>query len=257
MAENTLARQNVHPVGCFYYANLPEFLITHDYFTYWMVFCLMRGELHYSVEKSGEYILHEGEILLCPPYRNLHKISPAPVSVCMLKYSSDAEMQLPNLGTTVFSFNDRIREDLALIAAETPNSSYLSVLQMDIWHQICGMYREPLMPRPEEHREGSIRTVLEFINASLDRKITLEMLAEHSGYSPYMLIQKFKYHTGVTPMQYITELRINRAKTLLSDRRKTLREVAAECGFANEFYLSTVFRRCTGLAPSEYRKTIF
>ena len=256
MEENMLSRQVVTPASCFYYEDLPSFHMTHDYLTSWIVFCLLRGEMHYSLEKSGEYILHEGEILLCPPYYNLDKITPGPVSVCILTYESKMEMRRMLLGRTVFPMNDRIREDLSLIAQESPLSSYVSVLQMDLWHQLCLLYREPIVPVPEQRAEGSIQNVLDFISGSLDQKLTLEMLAERSGYSPSMLIQKFKYHTGCTPIQYITALRINHAKKLLKIRNKTLREVAAECGFANEFYLSTVFRRCTGLSPSEYRKTL-
>lgn len=259
MNENTLSRQRVRPARCIYYDDLPLFRHTHEYARLWLVFCILRGEMHYSIDNSGEYVLRSGEILICPPYCQLSKATAGPLSICMLNYENDLEnlpdMQRPILGSTVFSMNERIRQDLALIAQTPADSAYRSVLQMDIWHQLCQMYQEPLIPVQEKRREGSIAQALDYIAASLHQKLTLEMLAEKTGYSPAMLIQKFKYYTGSTPMQYITGLRMDRAKSLLLDRRKTLREVAAACGFANEFYLSTVFRRCTGLSPSEYRRS--
>ncbi len=120
------------------------------------------------------------------------------------------------------------------------------------------MYIKPSMSVKETHNESPIQSLLDYIDRSIAEKITLDSLAEQAGYSKAMLIQKFKYHTGSTPMEYVTDVRINHVKKMMSgSRRMTLREIAYKSGFANEFYLSNVFRRRVGISPSEYRKTIY
>ncbi len=58
---------------------------------------------------------------------------------------------------------------------------------------------------------------------------------------------------GMSPVQYLTELRLNRVKTLLAESDKKLSEIAVECGFGEAFYLSRVFTRRVGISPSAYR----
>ena len=257
MSLNDLKNSIVEPLGCVYYENLAEFKITHDYFTNWVVICLRRGTLHYNISQSGEYILKEGQMLLCPPYCHFEKAVSNSVSVCILTFEDLSDMRCIKLGNPVFEINDRINESLDLIALCRKEDPYIKILQMDIWHQLCLIYKKPLIESKEPHYDGSIKKVFQFIDKSLDKKITLENLSQISGYSKAALIQKFKYYTGTTPIQYITEKRITAAKKLLHNRNKTLRSIALCVGFSNEFYFSLVFKKETGLSPSEFRRSVF
>ena len=57
----------------------------------------------------------------------------------------------------------------------------------------------------------------------------------------------------MTPHQYIVQLRMERAKTLLSDSDLPLAEVAAQVGFADQSHFSSTFRRTTAMTPRSYR----
>ncbi len=57
---------------------------------------------------------------------------------------------------------------------------------------------------------------------------------------------------GVSPVKYITALRIEKAKELLITGRYTISQIAMECGFDNVYYFSTVFKKHTGTPPSKY-----
>ena len=60
--------------------------------------------------------------------------------------------------------------------------------------------------------------------------------------------------TRLAPSEYILTLRINRAKNELSYTDRSVKEIAARCGFASPYYFSRCFRQSTGLSPLAYRK---
>ena len=66
----------------------------------------------------------------------------------------------------------------------------------------------------------------------------------------------FKSSTGMTPAQYLTELRITRAKQLLTDSKAfSISSIAESCGFSDNLYFSSCFKKHVGLSPREYRKS--
>ena len=60
-------------------------------------------------------------------------------------------------------------------------------------------------------------------------------------------------YTGLTPYQYFLQLRIHRAKELLQDPRLSVKEVSARMMFENQYYFSRLFRKKTGLSPTQWR----
>jgi AraC family transcriptional regulator len=65
----------------------------------------------------------------------------------------------------------------------------------------------------------------------------------------------FRAATGKTPHQYLTERRIERAKSMLLEAKKiSLIDVAAQCGFSSQSHLTRVFRERVGVTPSEFKR---
>ena len=88
--------------------------------------------------------------------------------------------------------------------------------------------------------------------ATSDQK--LELVAEMSGYqSANSLWVAFKQTTGVTPIQFLTQRRIERAKRLLADSELPLADVALSAGFKNQSHFSTLFRKFTESTPKAWR----
>lgn len=83
---------------------------------------------------------------------------------------------------------------------------------------------------------------------------SISELAAFSNVSRMTLNRLFKRHLNTTPLAYWMNLKIEHAKQVLTDSDKPIKEIASELGFRNQLYFSTVFRRHTGLSPSEYRK---
>jgi AraC-like DNA-binding protein len=82
---------------------------------------------------------------------------------------------------------------------------------------------------------------------------TIPDLAALCGISPRQLTRSFKASIGVTIHNYIREVRLERAKTLLASSGLSLKEISAEAGFAGASHFAAEFRHAVGCPPSEYR----
>ena len=68
------------------------------------------------------------------------------------------------------------------------------------------------------------------------------------------LSEMFRERFGKNFVQYKNEVRIERAKVLLTDTRLSIAQIAAQCGFDNTSYFAVVFRQITGRTPGQFRK---
>ncbi len=100
----------------------------------------------------------------------------------------------------------------------------------------------------------AVRRCIAYIEKNYADKVTLERLGEISGYSDLHTMRLFKHDTGRTPHEWLTEIRVNRAKELLSDGDKNIEEIASACGFGSESHFKILFKRITGITPGVYRK---
>lgn len=82
---------------------------------------------------------------------------------------------------------------------------------------------------------------------------TLEELVAASGYSKHHYIRLFKRATGMTPWAYVLKLKVDKAKELLLHSEHNVKQVAALVGIQNPLYFSRLFRKLTGISPSQYK----
>jgi AraC-like DNA-binding protein len=95
------------------------------------------------------------------------------------------------------------------------------------------------------------------INFMLDRlpeKLKLDEIAAQTGLSASHFSRLFLNRTGHSPIDYLIQLKIQRACRLLDNSGQTIAEVARGMGFDDQFYFSRVFRKVMGMSPVEYRK---
>ena len=90
----------------------------------------------------------------------------------------------------------------------------------------------------------------------LDDQLSLESLAQESGYSRVHFMRMFRAATGRSPHNYLMNLRIERARELLSNPALSLTDIALDCGFSSHSHLTRVFRQFLGVTPSEYRRAL-
>ena len=92
-----------------------------------------------------------------------------------------------------------------------------------------------------------------FIEKNYNKLITLETLSAHLRMDRRHLSRQFKARVGITPMNYLENLRLTRAKELLSDSNIRVRDVANRVGIPPTEFLRW-FKRKTRFHPKEYRK---
>ena len=96
--------------------------------------------------------------------------------------------------------------------------------------------------------------ILRFCNDHFHRPLDLETIAQRFGYHPTYLSKLFVQKMGCKLTQYIHELRIDRAKQMLTDDALSLKQVAISCGFGSFRTFNRVFFAREGISPSAYRK---
>lgn len=107
----------------------------------------------------------------------------------------------------------------------------------------------------DSYRYQKLAPALEYISGNcLDPGFDRERMLSLSGMSEVSLNRLFKEFFGMTVNAYITEKRMDEAKSLLMNSTNTVGRIAALCGFPDIYSFSHAFRRATGLSPSEWRK---
>lgn len=104
------------------------------------------------------------------------------------------------------------------------------------------------------HIEKVIQEVRFHMRENIAQKVDLQQLAmeHHIGYA--YLRKMFKKYTGISPHQYHLEMKIMGARELILSTDKSIKEISFELGFESIYYFSRLFKKKTGLNPSELRK---
>ncbi|MEN6326282.1 MAG: AraC family transcriptional regulator [Syntrophomonas sp.] len=107
----------------------------------------------------------------------------------------------------------------------------------------------------EEHQGNiSIKKSIEYMMENYDKNITLDELAYESNYSQYHFLRLFKTGTGMTPFEYLLQIRIEKAKSLLRCTRLSINQISDFCGFSSSSHFAQVFKRKVKVSPSRYRQ---
>ena len=110
---------------------------------------------------------------------------------------------------------------------------------------------ENLSSRYKNSKE--MEEIVHYFNEYYSQEICIEDYAKSRHMSVCWLIRSFKRYMGVTPLQYIASIRINKAKELLKGTNYSVQEIADIVGYDNPLYFSRIFKKLTGYSPRQYR----
>ena len=114
-----------------------------------------------------------------------------------------------------------------------------------------------LMEQLGEWRASGIQALLaqakEYVDKNYHKSITLEEIADYIGISPYYLSKLFKDQFKLTVIEYLTHIRLKKAKAFLMDGSKSMKEIAVDIGYKDPNYFSRVFKKEFGVSPRGYR----
>jgi AraC family transcriptional regulator len=99
-----------------------------------------------------------------------------------------------------------------------------------------------------------LRQITDWMAEHVGEEFSLPRLAAQAGLSKFHFQRLFKSATGVSPSRYQINLRMNVARRLLRETKKSVVDVALEVGYSDPSHFAQLFRRETGLSPSDYRR---
>lgn len=140
----------------------------------------------------------------------------------------------------------------------TLNTSSISdgYLALGQFYLICSMLmRQNQNIKPLSRREYYVNQTISLIENSYYKNITVQSICDTIGLDRTYLYRIFKENTGITMQQYISNLRIKRARYFLTSSNLSYAEVAYFCGYVSEQYFSMAFKKVTGMSPSAYRRS--
>lgn len=115
-------------------------------------------------------------------------------------------------------------------------------------------------PRLKTYIDGlptnKLRTAIAYIRENFDQHLTLNEIASKIQISPHYFATLFKQSVGITPYQYITNCRIEKAKHLLAHSNFTILDICTQVGFQSQSAFTRTFRKHTSTTPKAYRNSL-
>lgn len=98
-----------------------------------------------------------------------------------------------------------------------------------------------------------VENTVQWINSNYSTNMSLSAMSNELGISLPHLTRQFHKQKGLSPMKYLTNVRLEHSIALLLNTSLTINEIALACGFSNGNYYTKVFKKVTSMTPSEYR----
>lgn len=219
------------------------------------IFALVKSGSFCFESKDGSYTVCENEAALFRKNVLYHRRVLEPVTLYLFRFQSDTPLFLQD--KIVFSDTCRIKSSI-----EQLEQLDRGILKDEFSHR-CAIFNAIVTQYAIENAAGfsglkrrdlPIEKAISDISENLHKKLSLEHIAAESGISYVQFIRRFKQYTGMTPSDYVTLLRLQKSKQLLTDTALPIKEVACLCGFENEYYFSNFFKKHTDMSPSAFRK---
>ncbi len=232
------------------FIQLDQFKLQKGYHPKNALFFLESGTFEYTLGGQKEQAFPH-QLISFPEEVYFERRMKEPTAFYYLRYDNPAGEPLPQ-GRLPLQNTGRLLATLQLLLQlnNLPGEQDLkNALLADVF---CQLKAEALLTPAE--LEPATAQLTEFFKKNLHRKITLKEAAEAVCLSPNGLIHRCKKQLKLTPMEYLTRLRLKRAESLLCSTADSIGNIARLCGFENPYYFSNVFKQARGLSPKEYRK---
>lgn len=204
------------------------------------------GVLRFT-EDNIDYEIHPGQyhIQKKNSFQKGEKASDAPkyLYIHFLSEFSDEGNVLPFKGTFDYSNLKKLMEEL----------DCLSHADTSLIAKTAKFYELLLHLQEKEKHSDIASEIAKYICDQPSSEITLENICSHFHFSKNHIINIFKKKFGVTPIKYINDLKLSRAKYLLEVTSDTAESIAMKSGFNDYSYFYKLFYKETGLSPSVWR----
>lgn len=172
----------------------------------------------------------------------------ASVRLKTLEFVLFAEHEAYLDGGMTYRFDDR-EHYLSLVVNAESNSS-LKPWFVKKFGESC----RNMTTKKEEHENQLVVRAQAYIQENFQKDLSLDEVSRQMDLSPYYFSKLFKEETGSNFVEYVTNLRIGKAKELLAGNDKSMKEICGAVGYSDPNYFSRIFKKNTGVTPTEYRE---
>ena len=114
-----------------------------------------------------------------------------------------------------------------------------------------------VVSKRQERSGDIIKTARKYIEDHFDKDISLDDVSRVVNISPYYFSKVFKEECGLNFIEYLTNIRIDRAKELLESSNLSIKEICVSCGYTDPNYFSRSFKKNVGVTPTEYKEKLY
>lgn len=275
---------NVTKIVTIHYYELDEnFVFEGESHDFWEMVYVDKGKVLVTRDEE-EIILSQGDVVFHKP-NEFHAIKAYESSpnffvmsfsttsasmVCFEKYHTRLDKKLrPYISAIIKETEDTfiipkndprlkklvLKED-AIIGGEQLIKTYLEQLLILLVRNVTAKGKIPLFPDKMSMENELISSIKEYLEKSVESRISISDVCKKFGYSKSYLSKIFHEQTGLTIANYSSRLKIKYAKQLIRENDLNLSEISDKLAFDNPQYFSRVFRRITGMSPTEFKSTL-
>lgn len=230
---------------------------------FYQLYYVREGSSNYCANQQ-EYLLNHGDCMLVKPgvlreVINIHK----KVNYVVIGFEVEG-VYIPDFTIEKIHLGPNLKQDADLLMQEVekPSFYYSSVLLHTMLNRIVlELYQilEAKVHGVNKYRQKKelVEAVDQYLALNLANPISRADVSGYSGYSPVHVARLFKGVMGKTIVERLTELRLQESERLLVNSDIPITEIALSVGFNSFSHFTQLFKRNTGLSPSEYRKKRF
>lgn len=108
----------------------------------------------------------------------------------------------------------------------------------------------------EPHKEDLIESAIYYMKNNIEKKLPIQSVAKFIGYSTTHFSRLFTQTVGLTPNEYINQIKIQRACILLKTTNMKINQICYKVGIHDSYYFSRLFKKIMNMSPKEYRRQI-
>lgn len=233
---------------------------------------IFKGERTLYIEKE-KYLLNKNAIAVLPPYL-LHRTTCSPDDIPskfhigftkdfvdkIVKTLDIDVLSVFSSGKYVISVDDKTSETIKNMMEKMLECND----EKDVYNEqifllmLCELLTilSKANPKDQGYVENALMDkMIEYVETNFAEEITLDILAKHFYISKYEISRMFTKNTGISFVKYLTRVRIEYSKHLLSKTELSITRIADLAGFQSPSNFTRVFSSKIGMSPSQYRKT--
>ena len=219
--------------------------------SHWAIIIKFEGETIYN-SNNEKYVSNKNNIIVLPKSSNYEWNCTQSGRFSIIEFDSDISVN------KIFSFNVKDGEKFLKIFKELEYKRNLKepTYKMECIHGcysvLLGLIQSTNKNYQPDYKFQKIAPALDYIAKNYTKNIANDKLAEVSGFSTVHFRKLFTDVMGISPISYIHQLRIKKAKEMLKSDYGNITDIAYSLGYLSIYDFSRTFKKYAGLPPSKY-----